>query len=145
MQGTLKVDLRTLQQQVQELHQSLSNNFRFSHRLTIHAVSPCGLLLLGNGCCFSPQLMFWCLCLPETPFGMVWLFSFLRFTKLNNQYYVLIYLIQQIRPFCEAGSSVRVCVVNQYEEGLPIQKYCLRKQSLLSMKGSDRKQWEKME
>ncbi len=71
MQGMLKVDLRTLRQQVQELQQSLSPNFRLSHCFTAHAVPPCGLLLLGSGHWTSLLLMLRCLCLPGTPFGAV--------------------------------------------------------------------------
>lgn len=51
-----------------------------------------------------------CLCLPQTPFGAVWLFSFVMcwmLTKLSNQYYVATYLIEQISQFwwiCEVPS-----------------------------------------
>lgn len=68
--------------------------------------------------------MFRCLCLPQTPFGSVWLLSFVMcwmFTKLSNQYYVATYLIEQISQFWwSCGSSI--FVVNQYVEGLPIRK-----------------------
>lgn len=64
---------------------------------TTHALCPCGSLLLGHDCCFSSSLMFARLCLPETPFGSVWLLSFVGFGGENNQHYMVIYLIQQQR------------------------------------------------
>lgn len=108
------MDLWNWQQQVQ-IYQSFVISFHFSYSL-------CWEIAV------SPPLMFSCPCLPQTPFGTVWLLSFVMcwmFTKLSNQYYVATYLIEQISQFWWSCDVRSLWWINMWRDCQPESVYSM--------------------